>query len=142
VRFALAIGFALVALGGASACGSDQQGDGRAVTAAVEDQVAYLEPESSLALALDLRYEEENWERLRPLVSRVLSELRGVVGPEERLELPPNAEGALAQLSAFAGLDFEDDVRPLLDGHLVLGMVVEPQAEQGTDLPDTRTTLV
>jgi hypothetical protein len=142
VRKPLALVITLVALAGASACGPDQRSDGRAVTVAVEEQVAYLEPESSLALALDLRYEGENWERLRPLVSRVLSELRGVVRPEERLEVPPNADAALAQLATFAGLDFEDDLRPLLDGHLVAGITVEPQAELGSELPDTRTTLV
>jgi hypothetical protein len=130
----------LVALGIVTGCGSEENGDGVAVTGGVEEQLAYLEPDSSLALALDLRYEEENWERLRPVVSRVLSELRGAVEPESRLEIPPNAEGALAQLSSFAGLDFEDDVRPLLDGHLVVGLTLEPQAEP--QLPDTRSTVV
>jgi hypothetical protein len=130
----------LLALGVVSACGAGEDGDGGAVADAAEEQLAYLEPDSSLALALDLRYEEENWERLRPVVSRVLSEVRGVTEPEERLQVPANAEAALAQLSAFAGLDFEDDVRPLLDGHLVVGLTLEPQAEP--QLPDTRATLV
>jgi hypothetical protein len=130
----------LATLGVATGCGSEESGGAGAVTDAVEEQLAYLEPESSLALTLDLRYEDENWEQLRPLVSRVLSEVRAVVEPDERLQVPANAEGALAQLSAFAGLDFEDDVRPLLDGHVVIGLAVEPEGEP--DLPDARATLV
>ena len=129
-----------MALGAATSCGSEERGNAGAVTDAVEDQLAYLEPGSSLALALDLRYEEENWEQLRPLISRVLGELRDAAEPEDRLQIPANAEGALAQLSSFAGLDFEDDVRPLLDGHLVVGLAVEPRDEP--NLPDTRATLV
>lgn len=130
----------LLALGAATACGSEDRGNARAVTDAVEHQLAYLEPESSLVLTLDLRYEEENWDRLRPLISRVLGQVRDSVEPEERLQVPANAEAALAQLSGYAGLNFEDDVRPLLDGHLLVGLVVEPRAEP--TLPDTRATLV
>jgi hypothetical protein len=138
VRRALGIAVTLIALGLGPACGSDDGGGESGVTAAVEDQLAYLEPDSALALTLDLRYEEENWEQVRPLVSRVLSEVRGVLPPEERLQVPPNAEGALAQLSSFAGLDFEDDVRPLLDGHVVVGLVRRPEPGRN----DPRATLV
>jgi hypothetical protein len=130
----------LLTLGIPTGCGSEESGKAGAVTDAVEEQLAYLEPESSLALALDLRYEEENWEQLRPLASRVLSEVRETVEPEDRLQVPANAEAALAQLSGFVGLDFEDDVRPRLDGHLVVGLVVEPRGEPS--VPDTRATLV
>jgi hypothetical protein len=130
----------LLALGAVTGCGSEEKDKSGAVTDAVDDQLAYLEPESSLALALDLRYEEENWDQLRPLISRILSEVREAAEPEARLQMPANADGALAQLSAYAGLDFEDDLRPLLAGHLVVGLVVEPPAEPSR--PDTRATLV
>jgi hypothetical protein len=140
VRRPLVIAVTLLALGAAASCGSEDKANPGAVTDAVEDQLAYLEPESSLALALDLRYDEENWDQLRPLISRVLSEVRSAAEPEDRLQIPANADGALAQLAAFAGLDFEDDVRPVLDGHLVVGLVVEPRGEPS--LPDTRVTLV
>jgi hypothetical protein len=130
----------LLALGVVTGCGSEDNRNARAVTDAVEQQLAYLEPDSSLALTLDLRYEEENWDHLRPLISRILGEVRDSVEPDERLQVPANTEAALAQLSGYAGLDFEDDVRPLLDGHLLVGMVVEPRGEPS--LPDTRATLV
>jgi hypothetical protein len=140
VRRALGIVVTLVALGVAAGCGDDDKGNAGAVADAVEDQLAYLEPESALAVTLDLRYEEENWEQLRPLISRVLGELRDSVEADERQQVPANAEAAFAQLSGYAGLDFEDDVRPLLDGHLLMGLVVEPGA--GQSRPDTRATLV
>jgi hypothetical protein len=130
----------LLAIGIATGCGSEDKGNSTAVTDAVEDQLAYVDPDASLALAVDLRYEEENWERLRPVISRLLGEVREAADSEDRLQIPANVDGALAQLSAFAGLDFEDDVRPLLDGHVVVGLTLEPQA--APRLPDTQTTLV
>jgi hypothetical protein len=86
-------------------------------------QLAYLEPGASLVAAIDARYGEENWERLEPLVSRGLRAARS-----DGLEaIPLNLEAALQQLSSFAGLDFEDDVRPVLDGHLVVGLTFPPR---------------
>ena len=84
--------------------------------------------------------EGENWARLRPLISRLLREYGARAEGEV---VPPNAEGALATLSSFAGLDFEEQVRPLLDGHLVIGTVLPPP-EPGGDLDDSepRTVLV
>jgi hypothetical protein len=140
VRRPLAVTLGLVALLGPAACGSDESPDSRAVTEAVEEQLAYLEPESSLVVALDLRYQEENWERLRALVDRLLSEARDVAGEGD---VPANTEEALAQsLRSFSSLDFEDDVRPLLDGHLVVALTVEPGTEPGSDVPDTRVIVV
>lgn len=81
-------------------------------------QLAYLDADSSLAVAIDLRCTGDNWAQLRPLISRLLREYRSQADDGE--VVPPNAEGALATLSSYAGLDFEKQVRPVLDGHLVI----------------------
>lgn len=86
------------------------------------EQLKYLEPHSSLVVAIDLRYESRNWEHLRGLVSRGLQAYRSAADPAERLQIPPNADGAFNLLGTFAGLSFQKDVKPLLDGHLVIGI--------------------
>jgi hypothetical protein len=108
-----------------AACGSEDGGESGTVAEAVGEQLGYLDPESALVVALDMRYEEENWESLRGITERVLEETRGVVGPESRGEVPEDAEAALTEFSTFLNLSFED-VRPLLTGHLAIGMVLEP----------------
>ena len=121
------------------ACGSEEEsGDSGAVSAAVEEQLAYLEPESALVVAVDMRYEEENWESLRAIVDRGLEATREAADPEERADIPPDAEAALSALTRSLNLDFEDDVRPLLDGHLVMGRALPP----GRDDPQERLTVV
>jgi hypothetical protein len=138
VRRLLALGLVVVAPVGSAACGSDGGGESRTVAEAVERQLAYLDPESSLVAAVDLRYEEENWERVRELGDRLLSEARDV----GEGDVPADTEDALDLYSRFLGADFEDDVRPLLDGHLVVGLTVDPGAEAGSELPDTSTVVV
>jgi hypothetical protein len=122
-----------------AACGSDE-GDGGSgsVAAAVEGQLAYIDPESTLVVALDMRYEGENWESLRGIADRVLEETRGVVEPEFRDGVPEDAEAGLAELANSSNLSFEDDVRPRLTGHLVIGVVLEPDPGD----PEENTTLV
>jgi hypothetical protein len=117
-------------------CGSEEESrDSGAVSAEVEEQLAYLEPDSALVVALDMRYEEENWESLRGIADRVLEETRGVVEPEFRDGVPQDAEAALAELANNSNLSFEEDLRPRLTGHLVIGVVLDPgDAEEKTTL--------
>jgi hypothetical protein len=137
VRRLLALG--LVAASALVACGSDDGGgESGTVAEAVEEQLGYLDPDSALVVALDMRYEEENWESLRRIADRVLEETRGVVDPEARSDVPDDAEAGLAELSRSWNLDFEDDLRPNLTGHLVIGMVLEPDPGD----PEEHTTLV
>jgi hypothetical protein len=137
VRRVLVLG--LVAASVLAACGSDDGGgESGSVAEAVEEQLGYLDPESALVVALDLRYEEENWESLRGIADRVLEETRGVVEPESRRDVPEDAEAAVAEFTRFSNLNFEDDVRPHLTGHLVIGIVLEPDPGD----PEENTTLV
>ena len=106
-----------------AACGSEEDsGESGTVAKAVEEQLRYLDPESALVVAVDLRYDEENWESLRGITDRVLEETRGVVEPESRDDVPPDADAALGEFLKSWGLAFEDDTRPLLDGHLVVSL--------------------
>src|SRR5215211_1491135 len=117
---ALTVALALVAVAG---CGGSEE----PVTDAVEDQLRYIEPTSQVVAAIDLRYEGENWERLREFASRVLRHERARTGILQGTQYPPNLDGALEQLSRRAGLAFEEDVKPVLDGHLVLGVSQPPR---------------
>lgn len=127
---ALVVG-ALVLVAGVIAAvaliGGDEDEGGQDIAAAVEGQLSYVDPGSSLVAAVDMRFEGENWGYVRALASRVLREYRSGVDLEQRGEIPPNLSGALEALSRFAGLSFEDDVKPLLDGHLVIGVVFPPR---------------
>ena len=130
----------LLAVGLAVACNSSERETPRkSLVQTLAPQLAYLDAGSSLAVAIDLRFEGENWARLRPLVSRLLREYRSQADDGETV--PPNAEGALAALSSFAGLDFEKQVRPVLDGHLVIGTVVPPSEPGDADESEPRTVL-
>ena len=122
VRRLLALG--LVAASVLAACGSDDGGgESGSVAEAVEEQLGYVDPNSALVVAVDMRWEEENWESLRALGDRLLDEARGVVEPGDRGDVPADSEAALTELSSsFFALRFEDDVRPLLDGRLVVAL--------------------
>jgi hypothetical protein len=114
---------ALVVLAAAllAACGSDEgDGESGSVASSVEEQLGYIHPESALVVAMDLRYEEENWDSLRAIADRVLEETRAVVGTES--EVPADADAALGELAKGWGLSFEDDLRPVLDGRLLVGL--------------------
>jgi hypothetical protein len=129
----------LVASSVLAACGSDDGGgESGTVAEAVEEQLGYVDPESALVVALDMRYEGENWESLRGIADRVLEETRGVVEPESRGDVPEDAEAGLAEVLGSWNLNFEDDLRPHLTGHLVIGMVLEPDPGD----PEEKTVLV
>lgn len=116
---------AALALGG---CGGDggEGGDEARVAGSVEDQLRLLDPESSAVVAVDLRYERRNWEHLRSVASRALRAFRDATPPEDRTGFPVNLTGALNMAASFAGLSFDEDVKPLLDGHLVVGVTQRP----------------
>ena len=120
MRRLLALG--LVAAFVLAACGSDDGGgESGPVTAAVEEQLRYLERESELVVAVDLRWDGENLESLRAIVDRLLEETRGVVEEEEGGDVPADAEAALKESLRSVNVDFED-IRPALAGHLVVGL--------------------
>ena len=132
----LALALAIAACGG-----DDGDGDTSApgITAEARDQLQYLDPRSSFVLALDLRYEEDNWDDLRPVASKLLRAVRRTARTPETRLLSPNLDGALEQAASYAGLKFEDDLRPLLDGHLVVGSV-ERGRDEGDETIWTYTT--
>ena len=120
MRRLLALG--LVAASVLAACGSDDgERESGTVAEAVEEQLGYLDPESALVVAVDMRYEEENWEALRRIADRVFEESRRVVAPDDRDDIPAETEAALTAQSRVLNLRFEE-VRPLLDGHIVVSL--------------------
>jgi hypothetical protein len=122
-----------------AACGSDGGGgESGTVAEAVEEQLGYLDPESALVVAIDLRWEGENWDSLRGIADRVLEETRGVAPPGDRGDVPEDVDAALPLLDRFIGVSFEDDLRPLLTDRLVVGMTLEADPGDPTEL----TTLV
>ena len=108
---------AVCLLGG---CGADdsEEGSGGDVAGAVGEQLRYLDPQSSTVVAIDLRWDGENWRTLRPIVDRVLAAARDA-DPDE--ESPSSVQAALEQAARYGELSFSEDVEPALDGHLVIG---------------------
>ena len=126
----LAVVVTLVILGGGAVAAVALRGDDEEPAASleevVEDQLRYLSPRSSALVAVDLRYREENWRHLDKLASRLLREYGATQGVD-RDEIPRDLRTALRQLVSSAGLSFGDDVEPLLDGYLTLGVTVRPR---------------
>nr|MDQ5808694.1 hypothetical protein [Actinomycetota bacterium] len=142
---------ALAAL--ASGCGGDDEASsGASVAEAAAEQLRYLDPQSSSVIAVDLRWNGDNWGDVKPLVDRMLKAVREGRPPAERAATPETAEDALEQLVGFAKLSFAEDVEPALDGHLLIGAVVPPGAfrdpdedgtfEAGEEIPEPEITLV
>jgi hypothetical protein len=125
----------LAALALVAGCGGDddESTTGGPLADAVAAQLKYLDPQSSAVVAIDLRWNGENWDDLRPVVDRVLKAYRESRPLGERQAIPDNAEDGLEQLVGFAKLSFANDVEPALDGHLVIGIKVPPNSGD----PDT-----
>ena len=119
----------LLAAGLIAGCG-DEAGDGEEsgaqIAGRVEQQLKYVDAKSSAVFAIDMRYEERNWKHLRDIASRGLRAYRDAADPDERAQVPPNVTGALNMAVGFAGLSFDEDVKPLLDGYLVVGVTQPP----------------
>ena len=122
LALALIPALALAGCGG----GDGEGGDGPRVAASVEDQLRYLDPGSSAVFAIDLRYEGRNWKHLRTVASRALRAFRDATPAEDRAGFPVNLTGALNMVAGYAGLSFDEDVKPLLDGYLVIGITQRP----------------
>ena len=119
----VAIGLACVAVaGGLTGCGEDEAAE-KPLADQIAPQLRYLDPGSSLVGAIDLRYDEQNGERLRELVSRGLKEYRA--SEEDDAGIPEDFDGALDLAAKESGLSADDDLKPALDGHLVVGTTVE-----------------
>jgi hypothetical protein len=123
-----------------AACGEGdgEQGGAEDVAKAVEPQLRYLERSSSAVFAIDMRWEERNWEHLRDIASRGLRAYRDALEPGERLQIPPNVTGAAELAARSVGLSFDDDVKPLLDGYLVVGVVQPPTPSLPPDVEALR----
>lgn len=124
----LAALLAVLSLVLAAGCGSDADSDnGGSVSEAVAEQLRYLDPQSSSVVAVDLRWEGENLDDVKSLASRLLKAYREELPLPERKSVPETAEDGLEMLVGFANLSFADDVRPALDGHLVVATNPAPQ---------------
>ena len=119
----------------AAGCGSDDgdKSSGASVAEAAAEQLRYLDPQSSSVVAIDLRWNGDNWGDVKPLIERMLKAAREGRPPGERSAVPETAENALEQLVGFARLSFAKDVEPALDGHLLIGAVVPPGAYRDPD---------
>jgi hypothetical protein len=125
---------AVAALAFAGCGGDDGGGGGGRVSPQVAEHLKYLDPQSSAVVVIDARYEGENLKRLRPVLSRLLRVYGGLNRAEGDFDvIPPNVEGALELAARSAGLSFEDDVEPALDGHLVVGWYEPPRREGRPD---------
>ena len=116
---------ALLAVAG---CGDDgEAGSGSAAP------VGYVPADTPALIEITTDLESEQWQALEEQL------LAGPLSPEslgETLELgalppPTDLEGFIRQLSAFAGLDYDEDVEPLLGGSLVLA--AGPEAVGGEE---------
>jgi hypothetical protein len=144
VRRSLALVLALTASLALAACGSgESDGGSGSVAESVEEHLGYLEPESSAVVVVDMRYEEENWQSLLGIADRLLEEARSAAEPGDRGDVPADAQEALGEFTRFWRQDFEEDVKPLLDGRLVIGLALRSPTEPGpSDVPDVREVIV
>lgn len=130
------VGVAVALLSG----GEEDKATAGSVADAVSRQLRYLDVESSVVVAMDFRYREENWSHVRTVASRLLRAYRDGQG-EDGADVPPNLTGALNSLTGFAGLSFEDDVEPVLDGYLTIGLTLPPRRPLPRDLERLRDLL-
>ena len=107
-------GLALILALALAGCGEDQSGDA--------ETAGYLDPRSDAVLALDLDYDGGNWEQIKRLYAKAIES----DALDDDGYVPPTLDGALGAAAGFAGISFEDDVKPLLGGTLHLGIRVEP----------------
>lgn len=110
-------------------CGSDKESaSSGSVAESASEQLRYLDPQSSSVVAVDLRWDRGNWDDLKPLIGRLLKAYREELPLPERKAVPETAQNGIEQLAGFANLSFKNDIEPALDGHLVIGAVVPPNA--------------
>ncbi|MDQ5809073.1 MAG: hypothetical protein M3320_10395, partial [Actinomycetota bacterium] len=138
LRRLAAVAAALVALAG---CGGGGDGDdggerGTPTTDAVKEQLAYLPPQSSVVTVVDLRWEGPNWKHIRDHAERGLDAYRENARPGE--EVPESVDEGLRMLGGEAEISFEEDIRPLLDGHLVAGAIEPPRTDAGEVADNTQ----
>ena len=124
MRFSLAALLGVVAFVPLAGC--DESESRSSISELVGPQLEYLEPDSSLVASVDLRYDGENWRHLEPVISRALELYRE---REDDASDPGDLDQTLQQLAQYVRLDFEDDVRPVLDGYLVVGFVEPPRVQ-------------
>lgn len=90
----------------------------------VPKQLRFLDPDSSLVAAVDLRLGAANRKRLKDLVSRGLREYRRQE-PDSDGDVPEDADGALEEAARSAHLS-KDELEGLLDGYAVIGLRLIP----------------
>lgn len=124
-------------------CGSDEEpSSGGAVAPRVAEQLKYVDPDASAVIAIDARWGGANWDEVRPIVDRLLEKYRETAPPSDRAQVPRTGEDALELLAGFAKLSFRKDIEPLLDGHLVVGVVQHPPREVADEFDPGETTTV
>lgn len=107
-------GLALILALALAACGEDQSGGA--------ETARYLDPRSDAVLALDLDYDGGNWQQIERLYAKAIES----DALDDDGYVPPTLDGALGAAAAFAGISFEDELKPLLGGTLHLGIRVAP----------------
>jgi hypothetical protein len=108
-------------------------------TDAVAEQLKYLPREASSIVAVDLRWEGRNWKHLRDHAQGALD----AYGAEalKRDGFQPSLDDNLDAIAKELSLSFADDIRPLLDGHLVVGTIEPPRPAAGSE-PTLSTFIV
>jgi hypothetical protein len=124
----LAVGVLLAA---ATGCGAEEDAPSSAAA-------KFLPEQSHQVTKVSLDYDGDDWEAIKRLYARAVQSgaVRELVGTE--FPIPPTLDGALNLAAGASGLSFQDDVRPLLGGELLIGTRVIPAPPLP---PDARRTL-
>ncbi|MEJ7891530.1 MAG: hypothetical protein WKF94_02685 [Solirubrobacteraceae bacterium] len=120
MRWALLFALVLAFVG----CGEDERG----ASGAGEHARGFLDPDTQTVITVDLDYDGEQWDALAALYERLAP---GILAGEMMDELA-TLDGALRSLAREGDLDFDADIRPVLDGTLVIGLrPAPPDRDQG-----------
>jgi len=97
----------------ASACGGTEDG---------AQSSRHLDPRSDAVVAIDLDYDGDNWRQVKRLYARAVEQGAFEVGEFT----PPTLDGGLDLLAESVDMSFDEDIRPLLEGTLQIGVRTEP----------------
>jgi len=109
-------------------CGSDAKDRAQA-------SARFLDEGSDAVVSVSLDYEGSDWTAVKRIYARAAGS--GAFGRlAEGVAVPPTLDGAFNALAQFAGLSFQDDVKPLLGGTLLVGVSVTPAPPLPPDVRD------
>ena len=86
----------------------------------------YLHPEAQLVATVDLDYGGGQWKQVQDVYKRAAEEFNRHGSAGEKL--PETLEGFFDQFTGGGEVSFQEDVRPLPKGHLLIGVHVTPGA--------------